>query len=284
MRSPRSTRLLLALAVRLAATAPLFGATPVYTTLYGIAEDPDQLHTIATATALPAPAGNLGVDASNSDLALDYTRNVLYMSDAAIDNWAQVGLAKIDLETGHATFIGDHGTSINIAGLAYVKGNDTLYGSDMDSNQLVTIDRNSGATTAIGPFGILGMRDLAYDPSTDTLYGIDGFSLFRINRSSGNATYIGRLGNDFSYSNLMDSLAFDASTRQLYGGDWGGMWGQSRNASLYVISPQTGAATAVGKTGLHLLGALEFAPQRQRILVEGFESRDSFGGWSGFTQ
>jgi hypothetical protein len=277
---PDRHRLLLALALRLALTAPLAGASPIYTTLYGVAEDPNQLLTIDKATAAPALVGNLGVDASNSDLAMDPTRNILYMSDAAIDGFAQVGLAKIDLETGVASFLGDHGASINIAGLAYVKANDTLYGSDMDSNQLVTIDRNTGATTPVGPFGIIGMRDLAYNPSTDTLYGIDGFSLFTVNRSTGNATYLGRLNNTFTFSNLMDSLAFDASTGQLYGGDWGGTYGPNRNATLYVIAPVTGLATPIAHTGLHLLGALEFGPPRRRIFVGGFESGALPDDWS----
>jgi hypothetical protein len=276
---PRAPHLLLALTLPLLAAAPLAGASPVFTTLYAIAEDPNELNTLATATAVPALVGNLGVDASNSDLAFDTSTNTLYMSDAAIGNFAQVGLAKIDLDTGLATFIGDHGTSINIAGLAYVKVNDTLYGSDMDTNQLVVVDRATGATTAVGPFGIVGMRDLAYNPSTDTLYGIDGFSLFTIDRHIGTARFIGRLGS-FTFSNLMDSLAFDPASGQLYGGDWGGTFGPGRNAMLYVISPITGAATAIGRTGLHLLGGLEFGPARRRIFVDGFESGSLPGGWS----
>jgi hypothetical protein len=268
--------LLLALAPWLAA-APMAGASPVFTTLYGVAEDSDSLHTIASATATPAKVGDLLVEASNTDLAYDTSTGTLYMSDASTDSYAQTGLARVDLETGVATFIGDHGSSINIAGLAYDKLDGKLYGSDMDTNQLVTVDRATGATTAVGPFGIVGMRDLAYNPSTDTLYGIDGFSLFIVDRHTGNASFIGSLGS-FSFSNLMDALAFDPASGQLYGGDWGGTFGPGRNASLYVISPVTGHATAIGQTGLHLLGALEFGPVRQRILADGFEA--GLAGWS----
>lgn len=277
-RSRPLDRLLLVLAA-LALPQPAAAVTAVSTsTLFGIAEDPNELNLVSPVNGAPSLVANLGLDASNSDLAYDSTRGRLYMSDASIDNFAETGLAVVDMTTGRATFLGDHGASINIAGLAYVPANDTLYGSDMDSNDLVTVERTTGAVTPVGPFGVIGMRDLAYDPVTDTMWGIDGFSLFTVNRATGNARYVGRLGS-FTFSNLMDSLAFDPQTRQLFGGDWGGTFGSGRNATFYKISTVNGAAVALGSTGLHLLGALEFGPQ---ILVDGFE-RGSLAKWSGVT-
>ena len=86
-------------------------------------------------------------------LALDTSTNTLYMSDACLDSCTTIGLARIDLATGALTFIGSHETSSNVGGLAYVAANDTLYGSDMDSHDLVTVDRTTGKLTAIGRRG-----------------------------------------------------------------------------------------------------------------------------------
>jgi DNA-binding beta-propeller fold protein YncE len=275
-RTARIDLLILLAAAALAFPCTAHAVTAVSpSTLFGIAEDPNQLNLVNPNTGAPVLVGNLGLEASNSDMAYDSSTGRMWVSDASTEGWAQTGLAWIDMKTGHATFVGDHGSSINVAGLAYVPVANKLYGSDMDSNNLVTVDRATGAITAVGPFGIVGMRDLAYDPVNDQLWGIDGFSLFMINRTTGNAQYIGKLAS-FTWQNIMDSLAFDPVTRQLYGGDWGGAFG-SRNATLYRISTVNGAATVIGSTGLQLLGALEFGPQ---IFADGVES----GGltrWSG---
>ena len=266
---PSSLLLPIALPLALALAAPLGAVQPTSTsTLYGIAELSNQTVVIARGTGAATLLGDLGLDASNGDLAYDSSTDTLYASDMTTADLQQTGLARIDRRTGAATFIGDHGDSINVAGLAYVASGDVLYGADMESNSLVIVDRTTGALTMVGPFGVTGMRDLAYNASTDTLYGVDGANLFAISRATGHASFLGNLGPMFGVSNPVSALAFDAASHQLFAGDC---------CSLYTVNTITGAATRIGGTGLTLLGAIEFGPQN--LLADGFES-GTLGRWS----
>ena len=58
-------------------------------------------------------------------------------------------------------------------GLAYDTNNDILYGTDTNTDQLITIDPETGAGTAVGDLGFKDVIGLAYDPNTDTLFGTD---------------------------------------------------------------------------------------------------------------
>jgi len=261
---PIALPLALVLAAPLAAVQPSSPPSP----LYGIAELSNQTVTIAPWTGAATLLGDLGLDASNGDLAYDSSTDTLYASDMTTADLQQTGLARIDRRTGAATFVGDHGDSINVAGLAYVASADLLYGADMESNSLVTVDRTSGALTMVGPFGVTGMRDLAYNASTDTLYGVDGTNLFAISRATGHASFLGNLGPMFGVSNPVSALAFDPGSHQLFAGDC---------CSLYIVNTITGATDRIGGTGLTLLGAIEFGPQN--LLADGFEG-GSLARWS----
>jgi len=60
----------------------------------------------------------------------------------------------------------------------------------------VTINTSTGAATSVGALGFPFVRGLAFDPSTNTLYGSD-FStdeLLTISTSTGAATSVGALG------------------------------------------------------------------------------------------
>jgi hypothetical protein len=266
----RSPFVLFAVPLALAGATPLLAVYPASSppTLYGIAELTNETVLIAPWTGAAEALGDLGLDASNGDLAYDSSTDTLYASDLTTSDFLSTGLASIDRRTGAATFIGDHGGSINVAGLAYVAGADTLYGADMESNSLVTVDRATGALSMVGPFGTTGMRDLAYNPSTDILYGVDGASLFAISRATGHASFIGSLGAAFGVSNPVSALAFDRGSHLLYAGDC---------CSLYTVDTITGLATRVGGTGRSGLGAIEFGPQ---IHGDGFES-GALQLWSG---
>lgn len=269
MRTRPSSSLLVALPLALAIGAPLAAVQPISTaTLYGIAELSNQTVTISRGTGAATVLGDLGLDASNGDLAYDSSTDTLYASDMTTPDMQQTGLARIDRRTGAATFIGDHGDSINVSGLAYVASADLLYGADMESGSLVIVDRATGALTMVGAFGVTGMRDLAYNPSTDTLYGVDGANLFAVSRATGHASFLGNLGPLFGVSNPVSALAFDAAAHQLYAGDC---------CSLYVVNTITGAADRIGGTGMTQIGAIEFGPQN--LLADGFES-GTLGRWS----
>ena len=122
---PIALPLALVLAAPLAAVQPSSPPSP----LYGIAELSNQTVTIAPWTGAATLLGDLGLDASNGDLAYDSSTDTLYASDMTTADLQQTGLARIDRRTGAATFVGDHGDSINVAGLAYVASADLLYGA-----------------------------------------------------------------------------------------------------------------------------------------------------------
>ncbi|MBT8445548.1 MAG: hypothetical protein HKO62_02330 [Gammaproteobacteria bacterium] len=72
-----------------------------------------------------------------------------------------------------------------------------LYGVDSATDNLVLIDKLTGAGTAIGTGTGFGLQTgLAYDPSADVLYGVEtvGDRLIRIDRTTGAGTPVGPLG------------------------------------------------------------------------------------------
>jgi len=71
-----------------------------------------------------------------------------------------------------------------------------LYGSDVATDKLVTINTSTGAATSVGSLGFSFVDGLAFDPNTNTLYGSDDVfnDLLTINTSTGAATLVGALG------------------------------------------------------------------------------------------
>lgn len=101
-----------------------------------------------------------------------------------------------------------------MTGLAFDPVSGVLYGSSSSGspnpaaqNKLVTINPATGLVTVVGPYGLSGaatgssMADLAFDPTTDVLYGIGtvgGAHLYSINTSTGQATLVGDSGFAFT--------------------------------------------------------------------------------------
>lgn len=124
---------------------------------------------------------------------------------------------------------------------------DALYGAFLD--QLYTVDPNSGSRSLVGNIGH-EVTGLAYDASTDTLYGTTGNtvstgasrSLIRINRLTGAGTLVGGLGVALPVGTAA-GLTVDPTTGILYG------WVTGHD-DLFTINPNTGAATKVGESSL----------------------------------
>lgn len=125
-------------------------------------------------------------------------------------------------------------------GLEWV-GND-LYAAETTlfdmggSAELRLLDPATGTSTLIGPTGQGDIFGLAYEESTDTLYGITlGGQLLTVNRTTGSARVIAATGIQAG------SLEFGPDG-QLYAIDL-------LTAELFVIDPTTGASSLVGQTG-----------------------------------
>lgn len=111
-----------------------------------------------------------------------------------------------------------------MTGMAFDPVSGVLYGSSANqpastAGRLVTIDPATGLVTPIGSFNLAAggtMTDLAFDPTTDTLYGISsngGANLYTINTATGQPTLVGSSGLSFTNGG---GLAID-STGVIYG-------------------------------------------------------------------
>jgi len=137
-----------------------------------------------------------------------------------------------------------------------------LYGSffqngvpDSEKSRLAIIDTDTGALTQVGLFGKL-MRDLAYDPNSDTLFGIGqsigttvggttitpSTRLFSIDRTTGGALEVGP-------TNVADEfygLAYNANSNKMYST----AKSSGTTGNLYELNTTTGQATLVGGLGV----------------------------------
>jgi sugar lactone lactonase YvrE len=163
-------------------------------------------------------------------------------------------------------------------------------------DQLFTVNPATGSTTLVGHFGFNPNMDwidaLAFDPSTDTLFGVSNLNvLYSINQATGAATVIasthhfspfsalacdnsgtlfGETGDDImgrpalveinkttGAITVRAHLATDVNDIAVRPEDnvmFGTMPGSAGNASLYTINPTTGAMTFVGRTGAGVTG------------------------------
>lgn len=121
------------------------------------------------------------------------------------------GLYTVDPATGVAMLVtGIPNVHVYAGGLAYDAATDILYATGVENSstgisRLFTIDRVTGAATAIGAVGSginLSFGGLAIHPLTGVMYatGDNGFqstALFTINKATGAATLIGQSGGSF---------------------------------------------------------------------------------------
>jgi len=177
-------------------------------------------------------------------------------------------LYDVDPVTGAAT--NPRSTNINLvigieysaAGILYgVTGQTTASNPNTTANALYTIDPFTGASTLIGATGLggIGEGDLAFDPTTSTMFGVFNTTtgpstrrLYTIDLSTGVATQFAGFG-------LLDisGLAFDA-TGILYGLDNG----QPTGSRLVTFDKSTGAIVTSVNLSVELgsLGGLRFNP------------------------
>lgn len=96
-------------------------------------------------------------------------------------------------------------TGFQLLGMAVHPSNGTLYGSCRNTDGLVVLDKNTGQiTNFLGNSGINNITGIAFDPSTDELYGtFDSGALAKYNLGTGVASQI-------ATTEVKSSLAFAA--------------------------------------------------------------------------
>ena len=121
--------------------------------------------------------------------------------------------------------------------------------SPTNPSYLAIVDPATALVTPIGP-NMAVLTDVAIDPTTGIMYGIDGFNqkFYTINTSTGLATQTGSTGIGFANGG---GFASDVT---------GALFGIS-NFSFYSFNKTTGAATLIGGTGLgNLVKAADVNP------------------------
>ncbi|MHC4085481.1 MAG: PEP-CTERM sorting domain-containing protein [Planctomycetota bacterium] len=145
-----------------------------------------------------------------------YAEAILYGSDADFQK-----LYTIDTTNAIAVEVGSFGVERFMAGLAYDADNDIMYGTTTGTNRLYSIDYRTGGATFIGDLGVTLMHGLAYDNSTDMLFGAYGDynenGLYLIDVTTGNSTLIGNIGDFYSEPYGICGLAVNPITNDLYG-------------------------------------------------------------------
>jgi hypothetical protein len=124
----------------------------------------------------------------------------------------------------------------------------TIYGGT-GFGGLWHINEVTGAMTQIASYGSTTFNGLAYDDSTDTMYGATSTALYTINRVTGATAIVGSFGSPTMIGIASDGMGTLYGTTVAFSG----------NADLYSINPVTGAATSLGSTGLGLLYAQDIA-------------------------
>lgn len=211
----------------------------------------DELLGISPLTGEGGAFGPTGFNGING-LALDADSGTLYGIDVTTD-----ALVTINPTTGVATTVGSLSVDFpSVAGLAYDPDSDTLYASsNSPAANLYTVNTTSGRATYRGLLP-LNFPALAFDPGTDTLFGVSGQSdsLYTINTTTGAATLVGALGIDTSFC----GLAYDAVSNQLYLSD-------ATGDDLYTVDRITGAATLVGPLSSNQVNGLA---AKNKVVVE----------------
>lgn len=168
--------------------------------LYGVDQASSSLVTCNVSTGACTAVGPLGVNIIDTGLTFDGGGR-LWMST---DQPAPATFYKLNRSTGAASAVGPQGQEVT--GLAFRNG--VVYGLGGDhTDNLVTIDRGSGAATPVGPLGAVTLVDGGIDfDGRGVLWGINDSSsgpgnpsqIFTINPATGAATLVTAVVNGSS--------------------------------------------------------------------------------------
>ncbi|MCU0304378.1 MAG: hypothetical protein MUC56_10015 [Thermoanaerobaculales bacterium] len=234
--------------------------------LYVLDDNADTLTRVDLLDGGTTWVGPTGTPVSRAGMALDTSTGTAYVSDVQTRD-GSYGLGWIDLWTGRITLIGPHVTSDNIWGLAYDSLNDVLYGIDRECpdggsavDGLAILDRTTGASSCIGPFGAgATVFGLAYDSTGDTLYALDTTQLLAVNRITGVATVVGPHG--------INTLQGDSALE--YAPDLGVLIASSDNGDLWTIDPGTGAGILLHSAVVPSPSGTVYVPPGARLAAFG---------------
>lgn len=207
-------------------------------TLYAIQENNNTLVSYDPVTLQRTVIGPMGVPGDFGDLAYNAKTQTMYYIDGRSGNQA---LYTVNLQTGQATMVGQHGLPEMFA-LEWDPSTNKLYaGQSTQAQGFYEINPNTGAATFIGNPGI-NLDSLAYDSRRDMLVGAYAGpgDLYSMNRANGAASLIYN-GNFFDNG----GLTYDPDRDVFWYGDWSGF--------VYQFDPNNGYArsTMLTNQGAH---------------------------------
>lgn len=148
----------------------------------------------------------------------------------------------MDLNDGSRTYISSGGAHLAELDYDYTTGN--MYGIKNGCENLLKVDKETGATSSLGYFRTesyqyLYMLTLAIDLNGQ-MYGIDtGDNFYKIDKTNAVCTLVGNTGANAAYT---QSMTFDHNSGTLY-------WANNGDYGLYTIDLATGKATLIGVLG-----------------------------------
>jgi hypothetical protein len=157
-----------------------------------------ELHTVDTSTGI---ATFIGLTGHDGVVVLAFHPNgTLYTFTESItgDPAVPEQLAIFDQLTGEATTIGSPLPERTQMMPGAIGPDGTMFAAGITgsmASQLLVVDLETGQPTVIGPFGVDGMMDFAFDLD-GTLFGATGTALYTINTVTGQATKVADLGGD----------------------------------------------------------------------------------------
>lgn len=194
-------------------------------------------------------------------------RGTMYATSAFVDPTPS-RLYTLNLTTGAATPVGQTGVN-EIDGLAVRASTRELYGvfPTATGTTLYRISSLYGDALFNRALGIPNLRAIAFTPTGDTLYGgTSNGRLYRINAATGDTSYIGT-----AQGKSYNSFSISPTSGQL--------WATGRSPifhrdSIYFVSRTTGAATAMGRTGLgSITPSIAFDKQGRAYAIIGISSQ-----------
>ncbi len=171
-------------------TAASFAPGGLYALRYGMYT----LYTVDTTTGTMTTVTTVtGVTGNITGIAYDWSTNTMF----AVSYSTATQLYSINLTTGAATAIGSPQTGLVIDIACSSAGN--LYGVDISTDNLVSINKTTGVLTTIGPIGFNAnyAQGMSWDHSTDSMFyasynaTTSAGELRRVNLQTGATTLIG---------------------------------------------------------------------------------------------
>lgn len=220
------------------------------TALYATAQEGSVLVEIDPAAGAARVIGPLNVSGAFA-LAARSDGVFFTVTDSGFTANPDARLATVNPRTGGATVFGQpFGVYLRMMGLAF-SADGTLYGSSPITQSLYRLDLGTGRPERVGPFGVNGVMDLAFDPG-GTMYANTTRAIYRVDPRTGTAALV----TPVSGAQMLMGIAFDTNGT-LYATTF------MSESELYRVDLTTGSATLVGRTGQSFVHSAEFERSRR---------------------